>query len=159
MSRALSGSARAALYEQTSDEVWLELITIDHDDLASPIRLVGNSEDVTSRGNVFTACGFPPVPLPDDGQDVTFIVENVSQTILTAVRSIVTPIDITLEVVLASDPDTVEAGPFAFQSRKFVFSARTIEFSLAYEPLLQEPFPAFTYTPIDYPGLFNAVDR
>lgn len=159
MSRALSSGARAALYEQTSDEIWLELITIDHDDLATPIRLVGNSEDVVSNGNTFTACGFPPVPLPSDGQDVTLIVENVSQTILTAVRSIVTPIDITLEVVLASDPDTVEAGPFEFQSRKFVFSARTIEFSLMFEPLLSEPFPASSYTPIDYPGLFNAVDR
>lgn len=159
MSRALSSAARASLYEQASDEVWLELVTIDHEDLSSPIRLVGNSEDVVSNGETFTACAFPPIPLPSDGQDVTFIVDGVSQTILAAVRSIVTPITITLEVVLASDPDTVEAGPFQFQSRKFVFKAGTIEFSLAYEPLLQEPFPAFTYTPIDYPGLFNAVDR
>lgn len=159
MSRALSAGARAALYEQVNDDVWLELITIDHEDLSSPIRLVGNSEDIVSNGNTFTACGFPPVPLPSDGQDVALVVENVSQTVLAAVRSIVTPIDITLEVVLASDPDYVEAGPFQFQSRKFVFNARSIEFSLMFEPLLAEPFPAFNYTPIDYPGLFNAVDK
>lgn len=159
MSRALSSTARSALYEQTTDEVWLELVTIDHDDLSSSIRLVGNSEDIVSNGNTFTACGFPPIPLPSDGNDVVFVVENVSQTILQAVRSIVTPLTLTLEIVLASDPDTVEAGPFEFQSRKFTFNQRTIEFSLSYEPLLSEPFPAYTYTPIDYPGLFNAVDR
>ena len=159
MSRALSAGARAALYQQTSDEVWLELITIDHDDLVSPIRLVGNSENITSNGNLFTACGFPPIPLPSDGQDIVWIVDGVSQVILQAVRSIVTPLTITLEIILASDPDTIEAGPFQYESRRFVFKDRTIEFSLAYEPLLSEPFPAYTYTPIDYPGLFNAVDE
>ena len=74
-------------------------------------------------------------------------------------RSIATPLSITLEVVTASDPDTVEAGPFEFQSRAVEYDVQTMRFTLAFEPLLSEPFPAYTYTPLDYPGLFQAVDR
>lgn len=157
--RTISTNARAALYAAQSDEVWLQLLTVEHDDIATPIRLVCNTEDVVSRGDTYTAFPFE-ISIPATAQEtVELVVDNVTRELIEEVRGIDTPLTLTLEVVLASDPDTVEAGPFAFQSRAVEYDVQRMRFTLAYEPLLQEPFPAYTYTPIEYPGLFQAVDR
>lgn len=157
--RTLSTNARAALYASQSDEVWLQLLTIEHDDIGIPIRLVANTEDIVSDGNTFTAFPFE-LAIPATAQEsVELIVDNVTRELIEEVRAIDTPLDITLEIVLASDPDTVEAGPFVFQSRSVEYDVSRMRFTLAYEPILNEPFPAYDYTPIDYPGLFQAVDQ
>lgn len=159
MSRTLSANARAALYAAASDEVWLQLITIEHASIGTPIRLVNNTEDIVSGGETFTAFAFELLLPATDAMQVELVVDNVTRELITEVRSIDTPLDITLEIVLASDPDTVEAGPFVFQSRAVEYDVQRLRLTLAYEPLLQEPFPAGEYTPLDYPGLFQAVDR
>jgi hypothetical protein len=157
--RTISSNARAALYAAQSDEVWLQLLTIEHDDIGAPIRLVDNTEPVTSRGDTYLSFPFM-IALPASAQEtVELTVDNVSRELIEEVRSIATPLSITLEVVTASDPDTVEAGPFEFQSRAVEYDVQAMRFTLAFEPLLSEPFPAYTYTPLDYPGLFQAVDR
>jgi len=157
--RTISSNARAALYAAQSDEVWLQLLTIDHDDMVAPIRLVSNTEDVVSNGETFTAFPFE-LAIPATAQEsVELIVDNVTRELIDEVRSIDTPFGLTLEIVVASAPDTVEAGPFEFQSRAVEYDVQRLRFTLAYEPILNEPFPAYDYTPIDYPGLFQAVDR
>ena len=157
--RTISANGRAALYAAQTDDVWLQLLTIEHASIGTPIRLVANTEAITSRSESYLAFPFEIV-LPSTGQEsVQLIVDNVSRELIDEVRSIDTPLDITLEVVRAAAPDTVEAGPFEFQSRAVEYDVQSMRFTLAYEPLLQEPFPAYTYTPIDYPGLFQAVDR
>lgn len=157
--RTLSTNARAALYASQSDEVWLQLLTITHADIATPIRLVSNTENITSNGETFVAFPFE-LSLPGtDQESVELAVDNVSRELIEEVRSIATPLGLSLEIVLASAPDTVEAGPFDFQSRAVEYNGQRMRFTLAYEPLLNEPFPYATYTPIDYPGLFQAVDR
>ncbi|NDC57532.1 MAG: DUF1833 domain-containing protein, partial [Alphaproteobacteria bacterium] len=55
--RSLSATAVASLTAETTDEVWLPLVTISHADLSSPIRVVANNENITSRGNTFI--GYP----------------------------------------------------------------------------------------------------
>jgi hypothetical protein len=157
--RTLSTNARAALYAAQSDEVWLQLLTVEHSAIVTPIRIVANTENVVSRGDTYTAFPFE-ISIPATmAESVELVVDNVSRELIEEVRGIDTPLTLTLEVVLASDPDTVEAGPFAFQSRTVEYDVQRMRFTLAYEPLLSEPFPAYTYTPLDYPGLFQAVDR
>lgn len=157
--RTLSTNARAALYAAQSDEVWLQLLTVEHSAIATPIRIVANTENIVSRGETYTAFPFQ-ISLPaTSAESVELVVDNVTRELIEEVRGIDTPLTLTLEVVLASAPDTVEAGPFAFQSRAVEYDVQRMRFTLAYEPLLQEPFPAYTYTPLDYPGLFQAVDR
>jgi len=157
--RTLSTNARAALYAAQSDEVWLQLLTVEHSAIVTPIRIVANTEDVVSRGDTYTAFPFEISIPATSAESVELVVDNVSRELIEEVRSIDTPLTLTLEVVLASHPDTVEAGPFAFQSRAVEYDVQRMRFTLAYEPLLSEPFPAYVYTPIEYPGLFQAVDR
>lgn len=157
--RTLSTNARAALYAAQSDEVWLQLLTVEHSAIVTPIRIVANTEDIVSRGDTYTAFPFEISIPATSSESVELVVDNVTRDLVDEVRSIDTPLTLTLEVVLASDPDTVEAGPFAFQSRAVEYDVQRMRFTLTYEPLLQEPFPAYVYTPIDYPGLFQAVDR
>lgn len=157
--RSISAAGRAALYAAQTDDIWLQLLTIEHSSLGTPIRLAANTEAVTSRSDTYLAFPFA-IALPATGQEsVELIVDNVSRELIDEVRSIDTPLTITLEVVRAADPDTVEAGPFEFQSRAVEYDVQRMRFTLAYEPLLNEPFPAYSYTPLDYPGLFQAVDR
>lgn len=158
MSRSLSTTARAAIYAQETGEVFLLLLTIDHDDLDSPIRVVDNTEDVTSRGDTYVAFPFD-IALPDESPDsisaVRLTIDNVDRQVVDALRSISTPATVTLEVVLASDPDTVEAGPFDLSLRSADYTAEVVTAELVYEDVLNEPFPGGRFIPSDYQALFS----
>ncbi len=157
--RSISTDGRAALYAAQTDDVWLDLLTIEHSSIGAPIRLVANTEAVTSRSETYLPFPFE-LTLPSTAQEsVDLLIDNVTRELVDEVRAIDTPLAITLERVRAADPDTVELGPYEFQSRAVEYDVRRMQFRLAYEPLLNEPFPYDTYTPIKYPGLFQATDR
>lgn len=162
MSYSLSTTGKASIFAASTAEVWLHLLTIDHDDLASPIRLVDNTEAVVSRGNTYTPFGFrPQIPAEVDGSlpKIEIQIDAVDQTIIAQLEELQTPPTITLEVIMASSPDTVERGPWYFTIRSVNYNALTIRSELTYEALTAEPFPYRRFTPTEFPGLFNAVDR
>lgn len=157
MSRALSVVARQASYAQETGEVFLALLTISQADLASPIRIVNNYENVTSNGNLYV--GFPfEIDLPDDKMEniprVTLKIDNVDRSIVEAVRTMTSPATITLDIVLASQPNTVEASFGGFVLRDVGYDALTVQGALAMEDVLNEPYPADSFTPNFFPGLF-----
>ncbi len=61
---------------------------------------------------------------------------------------------VTMTVVLASSPNTIEAGPFGFTVREVGYDTTTIEATLQYEDVLNDAHPADIYTPTDFRGLF-----
>lgn len=153
MTTALTESA----YAQQTADVWLVLVTIDHDDLAEPIRVVANTEDVTSRGDLFV--GFPfDVVLPDSREDAPsrarLVVDNVSREIAQAIRSISSAPSVLLEVIRAADPDTVEVSFPFFTLRNVKWDALTVSGDLVLEDFTAEPFPAAVFSPASFPGLF-----
>lgn len=156
MSRSLSTTAKQAIFAQSTSEVFVTLLTLSHTDFAQTIRVAGNWEDVVSNGNTFTAYPFE-IDLPGEDDEalskVDLLITNVDKLIVDEVRSIASPIDLTLEIVLASDPDTIEAS-FAMKVRHIEGDAHILKATCNFEDLLNEAFPAHTYTPIDYPALF-----
>ena len=96
--------------------------------------------------------------LPDDDDEkpptVTLSITAVDRQVVSAVRGIDGDMTVTIEVVLASSPDTVEAGPFDFTLRGVTYDAMTIQGTLAYEDVLNEPFPGDSFTPSRFPGVF-----
>ena len=64
------------------------------------------------------------------------------------------PLAVALEVVLAASPDTVEAGPFNMTLVSAEYDAFVVTGELAFEDVLNEPFPGHSYIPSEYPGLF-----
>lgn len=157
MSRALSTAAKSAVFAQETGEAFLILLTIDHADLGSPVRVVNNQTDITSRGDLYV--GFPfEVTLPDEDPDgmamVQLKIDNVDRQIVDSIRSVSSPPTVTLEVVMGSTPDTVEGGPFEMQLRNASYDAFVVTGSLSFEPVLSEPFPGGSFIPSEFPGLF-----
>jgi len=160
MSRSLSSAVLATIYARETSDAELALLTIEHAEMVSAVRLVRNQVDVTSRSNTYTAFPFDiQIPPEREGElpRVDLLIGYASQELIAAIRSVTTPPTITFELILASDPDTVIAGPWVFSMRGTSYNAHSIRSSLQYEPLLEEPYPVGRFTPTDFPGLFNAV--
>ena len=109
--RTMSAAARAAAHAETSDKVWLVLLEIAAAGLAVPIRVVNDNQDIMHQGSTFI--GYPfEVELPPENQDRPMIarirIDNTERLIVDEVRSISEPPSVTLRVVLADQPDTIE---------------------------------------------------
>ena len=158
MPRDTSLTFRRAVFAQQTGEILLSLATIEHAALAAPIRIVDNRTNITSRGNVYTACGFGLLPPQETAERLpvtSMWVDNIDRAYTEGMRGVTTPATVTLEIILASDPDTVEAGPFVFRVERLVFDAKTITGRLAFEDFLNEMVPAGRITPADFPGVFT----
>lgn len=146
MARSLSSVLREAVQAPETGLVIACLLTLDHPDFAAPIRVNDSGQDITSRGFPFVQ--FPFVyTLPDDVDDrpprLTLTVCNVDLAIGTAIREVSgEPITVTMELVTADDPDTVQAGPLVFELRETETSALTVSGTLQFADLFNEPFPA-----------------
>jgi len=80
--RVFSPNGRRNLLATSATDPIIVLLEITHLDLAVPIRVANNSEDVVSNGTTFIACPFE-LTLPDDieGQlpQATLSVDNIGQ--------------------------------------------------------------------------------
>lgn len=158
MPHAVSATALAAINASATSEVFLDLLTIDDPGLASPIRVVRNTKNVTSRGNLFVGLAFDIAPANEDPEGdpaVQLLIDNVDRAIVDAVRAAAGKPSCTLEVVLASDPDTVEMGPYPFSIQDAEYDGFKVTALVAFEDILNARYPADSYTPADYPGLFS----
>jgi hypothetical protein len=166
---SLSDVARQAAYAQETDENFLYLVTIDHPDLPGGLTIrVWNGtqdgqEDLVSNGETYKAFPFQ-IAFPDRQPDqppksrVTISAvsdpNNADTDVVTIVRSLTSPPRIGLTCVLASQPDVIEATAPEMILTQVDFDSLTIDGDLTYERVLEEPFPAGTYSPSAYPGVF-----
>lgn len=156
MPRTLTAAAIASGNAQQTGEVWLILVTISHASLASPIRVVNNNEDVTSRGLLYLAFPFQIILPGEDPDSITKAVlrfDNADRTAIAAVRGLDTAPTVALEVILASAPDVVEISFPGLTLRNATYDAFVIEGELYFESLVSEPV-TYTMTPSRFPGLF-----
>jgi hypothetical protein len=157
VSRSVSLTARQALYAQETGEVFLVLLTIDHADLASPIRVSSDAVDTLSRGDTYVAFPFR-LSLPEDGDDrpprARLAIDNVDRTIVQSLRQIGSAPRVLIEVVRGADPDSIEAAFPDFELTDAHYDALTVQGDLTLESFLREPYPAALFTPADFPGLF-----
>ena len=167
MARNLSPGFLAGLYAQESDEIVICLLTVTHDDLGEPIYLSSDpteriSDDpliygTSSRGNEYLFLPFE-FTLPDDKSDspprVQLSMDNTDRSLVSLLRSIATPADITVEIVLASDLDEVEMRLPALQLSDVTMDESKISATLVADGLVNEPHPAGQFTPGSFPGLF-----
>lgn len=156
MARTLSSRAIASGNAQQTDEVWLVLLTISHPELPEPIRVVNNNENVTSRGNEFIAFPFD-IQLPGEDPDLPakarLRIDNVDRRVVNTIRSITSPPSVTLEVVLASAPNTVEISFEGLVMREVEYDVSAVTGDLVFESIFTEPI-TYTMTPSRFPGLF-----
>jgi hypothetical protein len=164
--RTLSNAAKAALYAQSTDEAFIILITINHSTFTDPVRVasdplellpVAGVRGVVSRGQEFVFLPFNiELPAQDDSgvAKARLSVDNISREIVAAVRTATSALSINIEIVLASDPDTVEVSIEDFRLDRVTYDALTVSGDISVEYFDLEPFPARRFTPSDFPGLF-----
>ena len=156
MSRAVSSTFRAGAFAQETDQVYLVLLQISHASITT-IYVVNNYTDIVSNG--ITYIGFPfDITLPQDFEDaipnVNLTICNVDRQIVYAVRSLTGPPIITISVVLAASPNTVEAGPYVMTLREVTYDSMTVSGSIFPEDMLNEAYPGDYFTPANFPGMF-----
>lgn len=156
-----------AAYSQETDEVIICLLTFYHEDSEEPIYL--SSDPTTrisdnpliyatySRGNEYLYLPFE-FTLPDDKSDspprVQITLDNVNRQLVSLLRSFTSPPTVKLELILASDPDTVEVELPVLKMSSVQITEKNISAELVADSLINEPFPGRSFTPGAFPGLF-----
>lgn len=168
----MSVEAQRVLYQQETGDYPIILLTIDHADLAQPIRV---STDPTQRlsslttdqhvvygtislGNEYV---FYPVevawPTTDEESPpaTTLTVANIGRELISTIRTLETSPTIGMALVLASDPDTIESEFNGFLFTDISIDAYTVKGSLTIDTGATEPFPHLLFTPSTAPGSFK----
>lgn len=162
---------RQAAYAAETGRVPIALITLDHEDLADPIRI---STDPTQElsglttdeekvyGTVSNGENYVFLPvrlkLPDDTDEgpgeMQLEFDNIHRAYTSAIRSISTPVSCQVDIVMDNALDTIDASWPEFYVTNIVYNATTITGTLKLETLEREPFPAGSFVPSYFPGLF-----
>ena len=153
----VSATFTAALMAQETGEAFLILVKIDHTSLSAPIRVTSDGVNTTSNGETFIAMPFElelPISDPDQPPRAKLTIDNVDRSIVTAIRSISTEATVDIDIVLASDPDTLEVSFTGFKLVNVSYDALTVEGDLSFENFFAEPYPSRVFSPADFPGGF-----
>jgi Domain of unknown function (DUF1833) len=157
MPRRISPTLLRAIAAQESDEVLVVLLTLSHPSIDEPLRVCNDSQDVVSRGETFLSLPFI-VTMPDDSPtsvpQVNITLDAIDRSFIQAIRSIDSAPSLLMELVLASDPDSVEMD-WDFVLRNVEYDAFSITGTLSYEQILDEPYPGDEVTPSTLPGVFS----
>lgn len=158
MARVYSSEFKSTLAEVSAPEAPLVLLQIDHPDLATPVRVVNDTQDLTSNGDLYVAIPFR-CTLPDDFENqlpkARLSVDNVGKELMYWIEtsgggngSLVT-----MSQVMRSRPDQIE---WSITMNLFNVSCTMTEVSgeLGYENLFAKKAIALQYRPNNSPGLF-----
>ena len=155
---SFSSAFKIAVLEQNTDEVFLWLLTIQHQESNTIFRLVNNLDDIVSRGDTYMAFPFQFVLPEDDGETLPTIqisVDNVSLELIDIIRTYGTGITITAEIIMASAPDNVEYSIDDLSLIDATYNSQSITLTAQIQDLLNQRFPADDYLPRTFPGMFK----
>lgn len=169
MSRSTSALFRRAAYRPQTGEVVAMLLTLTHADLAAPIRVSTDNaatftvDGVTVRGTISNGENYTYLPmgfqLPDDSEEsiseARIQMDNIDRAILASIRSISSAPSVTIQLVLASQPDTIEATFNNFALADVQADPLTISGRLTLGNFLGEPYPGGSMNPSNFPGMFR----
>lgn len=155
----MSLTAIQAILAQQTDEVLLNCLVLSHPDLTDDIRVVASKQNLTHAGQEYIALGFL-VRLPNDSEEGAaqfyFELDNTDRRIVEAARSLggAEPATVTFFAVLASDPESVEVGPYEATLREISYDFAKVTGACNFEDHLNQAYPGWSFTPNNFPGLF-----
>lgn len=156
MSNQLNAELLAQMYGQVSDDPFVMLVTISHAEFPT-IYLVNNTQNVVSRG--ITHIAFPmSFILPEDNgetsREMTMEFDNVSLELIDELRTVTTPMDFKVEMVLASSPNIVQMSIEEMKLRSVSYDKQKVSARLYMDSFLNVEMTSEKYTPTNYKGLF-----
>jgi hypothetical protein len=157
--RAFSAVAVRSALAQDSREAWLLLLEIRHPTLSTPIYVVNNNENIISNGVTYQAYPFEIELAIDDSEhlpEVHLTFDNVERLLVEAIRAIDQPPDITLRLVLSTQPNVVEMQIAGLTMRQVTWDAFTVTGTLLVDDLMSTRYPGEVVSPASgYLGLFR----
>lgn len=96
------------------------------------------------------------LPSEDDNTapKTSIVMHDVTRYITPIIRALTNPPKVTIELVLTTTPTVVEASFSGFYIINITYNADTVNAELVMTDYSVEPFPAHTFTPKYFPGLF-----
>lgn len=157
MPRTLSPSAAASALAAQTDEVWVAYVTISGPGLDT-MRIATDNQPIERVSGTFEPYPFE-LDLPEDVERSAGTVElricNVDRQVTRLLKDYTGVPKAVLEVGIASQPDTVELGPFEFTVLSAEVDEMVISIRLGHEEeLLNQRVPAQSFNPSNSPGIW-----
>lgn len=155
---AITDAMKKAVLGLTSDEVAISLLTFSGTGFTT-FRVCNNDTDIVSRSQTFLAWPFD-LQLPGDNEDAPAAVlriANVDRRIGQGIDAAAGPINVLIEVILASNPDNPEKTFQGLELRTTRRNGLVIEGELQSAQITSEPYPNIRATPGRFPGLFPVI--
>ena len=158
MARNYTTEYKSTLAKISAEETPLVLLQIDHPDLDQPIRVVNDTDNITSNGQTYIAFPFSVV-LPDDYENklpkASIAIANVGKDLMYWIENSDGGIGATatFRQVMRSRPNDVE---WSITMTLFNVTATNMQVSaeLGFENLFAKPSISINYRPENSAGLF-----
>lgn len=158
MAKNYSAQYKSTLAEVNAAEAPMILLEIDHPDLDEPIRVVNDTQDLTSNGNLYIGFPFRCV-LPDDFENqlpkARLSIDNVGRDLMYWIETTGggQGSTATFKQILRSNPNLIEWS-ITMSLFNVHVTMQEISAELGFENLFGKPAITFKYRPDNSPGLF-----
>jgi len=158
MARTYSSDFKSTLADVSAPEAPLILLEINHPELAAPVRVVNDNQDLVSNGNTYVAIPFR-CTLPDDFENqlpkARLSVDNIGKELMYWIETSDggNGSTVTMSQVMRSRPNTIE---WSITMNLYNVSCTMTEVSgeLGYENLFAKKAIHMQYRPNNSPGIF-----
>ena len=121
------------------------------------LRLCNNTEDVISRGELFTRFPFS-ISLPNDDSErlpnVQLRIDNLDGSIIEFIRDLPQAPTLLMELVTSLDFNIVERSIGYLKLEQVNYNSLEVTGTLIVDNVLARRFPATDYDPVQFPALF-----
>lgn len=166
----MSAEAIRAIFSPEADTDVLMLLTIYAEDEVTPsVRLadgftqrLSETADEVTYGVVSNSQQFTFIPMeitmPSEEESqaprCSILIQDVTRYLIPIIRTITYQPKVKLDIVLSKTPDVIEVSFSDFYINNFTYTANQITADLSMIDYEREGFPAHSFTPAYFPGLF-----
>ena len=153
---SLTGADAEWLFQRDGAETGLMLVTVTGPEIPGAIRLVRNTENFTSRGQVFSASWFD-VTLPSDNQDIPrarFEIPNINREVGLLLIEGTSGMTVTFEMVRPSNADVPLYSARMLKLRTVKIDPVVVSGELSAALYDAEPYIPLRVSPRDFPGIY-----
>lgn len=166
----MSAEAIRAIFSPEADTDVLMLLTIYAEDEVTPsVRLadgftqrLSETADEVTYGVVSNSQQFTFIPMeitmPSEEESqaprCNILIQDVTRYLIPIIRTITYQPKVKLDIVLSKTPDVIEVSFSDFYINNFTYTANQITADLSMIDYEREGFPAHSFTPAYFPGLF-----
>ena len=159
MPRTLSDEFHRRAHSVENVDYAVNLLEIDHSELAEPIRLCDDNSDIVSNGSTYTAIAID-IQLPNDSDNSSNV--NAKLSIDNIGKELVAWLETTgggrgataaLSVILRSDPDNIEIT-YPLDVANINITQTKVTADLIFTDLINQSAVGMFYRPENTPGLY-----